>query len=197
MKRETNACCAALLLCGESPDAASPARAQSLFRDALKSGDLSIFDGFQYTFQDVIPAIAAIETSSVFTGTAKMTFTVHNPEYEFDGFYMDGKGDTEFHEDSVDYEDLREDLNTNTYAEYEKMFATGINRMQAMDVLTLSTPVQVSLTGTLMDFYRLWKTCAGAKACRHPSTMRAAQSIWAELSVSDRVFTEVAREVAP
>lgn len=198
MRRETSGSHAALRICGCEPHDTSNQRAQALFRSALKSGDIAIFETFFMSYSITVPSAAAIEIASLFTGKHRTSFKFVDQPVPFEGFYRaaaQGSDPKLFHQDSIDLEEdttMRFEAGENRWLHAA---TNGFNPIQAMQVRTLHAPVQITLSGSLMDYYRFWLTAGPASYNRHPDTRNFALDIWTEIELSDPDFTAAAREV--
>lgn len=200
MRRETNATHAALRLCGCDPHATSNHRAQSIFRTALKAGDTSIFDTFHMAYTITVPTVAAMEIASLFTGKHGTTWRYTDDPVPFEGFYRaygQGSDPKLFHADSVDQEDASTAYFEQGELVWQNMVNAGVNPLQAMAMRSMQAPAQITISGTLMDFYRFWRTAGPVTFNRHPDTRNLAMDIWTEIELSDRDFVAAAREVQP
>jgi hypothetical protein len=200
MRRETNASHAALRLCGCNPAATSSQRAQTIFRTALKAGDTSIFDTFHMAYTITVPTVAAMEIASLFTGKHGTTWKYTEDPVPFEGFfraYGQGSDPALFHADSVDHEDASTAYFEQGELVWGAMVEAGVNPLQAMAMRSMQAPAQITISGTLMDFYRFWRTAGPVTYNRHPDTRNLAIDIWTEIEFSDRDFVAAAREVGP
>lgn len=200
MRRETNASNAALRLCGCDPATTSSQRAQTIFRTALKAGDTSIFDTFSMSYTITVPTVAAVEIASIFSGKQGTTWCYVDKPVAFEGFYRaygHGSDPSLFHADSVDQEDQSAAYFEQGEAVWQVMVDAGVNPMQAMAMRSMQAPAQITVSGTLMDYYRFWRTAGPVTLNRHPDTRNFAIDIWTEIELSDREFVAAAREVQP
>lgn len=200
MRTITNASVAALISCGCVPHATTAQRKQAVFRAALMAGDTSIFDTFHLTYSVVVPTVSAMEIASLFTGKQSTTWKFTDKPVAFEGFYRAyarGSNPNLFHADSVSQEDVAAAYFEQGEEVWTTLVAEGVNPIQAMELRSMQAPAQISISGTLMDFYRFWRTACPASFNRHPETRNFAMDIWTEIELSDPDFVAAAREVQP
>ena len=200
MRSITNATSAALICCGCEPTNTSPQRKQSVFRAALKAGDTSIFDTFHLTYSVTVPTVSAMEIASLFTGKQSTSWRHVDKPVDFEGFYRaygTGSNPNLFHANSIDQEDTAADYFERGECTWLAMVNEGVNPIQAMELRSMQAPAQITISGTLMDFYRFWRSAGPVTFNRHPETRNFAMDIWTEIELSDPDFVAAAREVQP
>lgn len=193
LERTEIAACMAL---GLSPEDSS-LRRKTVFREALKAGNLAPFQLVTQTFDVTVPVAAAVDLTRIFTGTVLTCKSPMSDGPAFEGFYRRGDLAGLFHQDSIDFEDTAEDIDYRGRLANAAAVSAGVNTRQADELLTQSSVVTLLLCGTVLDFYRLARVAGPYGADRHPVIRAISRELYTSLSTRERALFEVLLEVNP
>lgn len=183
-----------LILIGEdTPETTPYHRKVGLIRQSLLNGELWAYNATAMNYAATVSAMAAIELTTLFRGKVTTIFAGETPEFE--GFYRAGKDGDLFHPDSVDFEDALAERRETGEDLVAQMADAGVNFSQAMNVMTLDTPVTVYLSGTLIEFTALYRSFGRKSTFNHPQNNALALEIWSDISLRFKAFCEAVREV--
>lgn len=173
--------------------------ASSYMRDALKKGNYAPFDHTHWTFGATLTILAASILSSHFQGHRLSTLisplNVENHPHR--GFVRAGSRELLFHPDSDDYEVEVEALRRQGHQAYQRALNDGVNGSQALELLSMSHPVNVVISGSAMDFHALRKAFPRQSGHAHPDLVELGEECWREITAAYPLTAQAIDEVFP
>lgn len=125
-------------------------------------------------FAAAVPAIAALQLTQSFSGKLRL-MTIEREDVLASGVHRRDPAESDlYHADSEDFENRFNDLASNCVSLTGAMLDQGVNVGEAFSVYPMAATVTVVLTGTVLDFRRLYETCGRRKGFLHPACIEVA-----------------------
>jgi hypothetical protein len=145
-----------------------------ILRDTISRLGADAVCSVHLTFATPLPAIAALQLTQAFPGKARLV-TIEREEVIGSGVHRSNPAESHlYHPDSADYEIRFEGLAGECVAMTGDMLADGVNVGEAFSIYPMAATVTVILSGSAMDFRRLYEACGRRKGFLHPAVLEVA-----------------------
>ena len=188
---------AAALALGISPFANTSLAMRTKFRDAVKRGDMRPFRLVSLCFYGTMARAASYDLARFFSGQTVARPCAEQSPAVFAGFHRRGAEGHLYHPNSRDYEIMAEEGSSNAEHLYSDLVAAGVNPAEATEVLPMASEVTAVLSGSVLDFYHLYRALGRIEENAHPAARDFAWEVWDDIAIDFPDIGEVFNELAP